>query len=126
MKKSLTPLGETEMEVLHIVWELGEASVADVHEQILKNRKCAYTTVMTVMKNLAGKGFLKYRKSGMAYIYRSAKPETEVKHSLLSQMMSKVFNGSPTELVQTLVKNESLSDEERKQIEAIIKRTTGG
>jgi len=56
MKKSITPLGETEMEVLHHVWDLQDATVADVHERILSDRKVAYTTVMTVMKNLKKKG----------------------------------------------------------------------
>ena len=68
MKKSLTPLGESEMEILHHVWELGEATVAEVQELILKNRKVAYTTVMTIMKNLNDKGFLKYRKQGVTYV----------------------------------------------------------
>ena len=52
-RRSLSRLGETEMEVLHHVWALGEASVADVHASILKTRPVAYTTVMTVMKKLA-------------------------------------------------------------------------
>lgn len=122
MKRSLSPLGETEMEVLHIVWNLGEASVAEVHEEILKTRKAAYTTIMTVMKNLAEKDYLTFRKEGMAYIYSASKPETEVKHSLLRQMLDKVFKGSPAELVQTLVEHESLSGEEKAQIEALIKK----
>jgi len=123
MKRSLTPLGETEMEILHIVWEMGDASVSDVHEVILKSRKAAYTTVMTVMKNLYEKGYLTFRKDGMAYIYSPAKPATEVKHNLLQQMVDKVFRGSPAELVQSLVENETLTEEERAQIEALINKT---
>lgn len=42
MKKSLTPLGESEMEILHHVWELGEATVAEVQELILKKKGCLY------------------------------------------------------------------------------------
>jgi predicted transcriptional regulator len=59
MKRTrLHDLGETEMEVLQHVWELSRASVGDVHERILVSRKVAYNTVMTVMKNLAEKGYL--------------------------------------------------------------------
>lgn len=126
MKKSLTPLGETEMEILHIMWDLGEASVADVHEQILKQRKAAYTTVMTIMKNLADKGYLTFKKDGMAYIYSPARPAGEVKHSLLKLMMAKVFKGSPSELVQTLVENENLSEIEQMEIEDLIKKMKKG
>ena len=55
-KKALTPLGETEMEVLQHVWQLRQATVAQVHERILISRKVAYTTIMTVMKKLSDKG----------------------------------------------------------------------
>ena len=119
-RKSLTPLGETEMEVLHHVWTLGTATVAQVREQILKTRSVAYTTVMTVMRNLAEKGFLQYEKDGATYVYSAARPPEDVQHSLLQDLMSKVFKGSPAALVQTLVQHEDLSDDERREIIALI------
>ena len=120
MRKPLDPLGETEMEILNIVWDLGEASVADVREKILKYRQVAYTTVMTIMKNLADKEYLKYRKDGLSYIYSAAVKPEDVRYSLINRLVDKVFQGSPTELVQTLVKNENLSEEERREIKKMI------
>jgi predicted transcriptional regulator len=119
-RKSLTPLGETEMEVLHHVWQLGEATVADVREQIQQTRDVAYTTVMTVMKNLADKGYLTYEKEGKTYVYAPARPPEEVRHSLLRGIMEKVFKGSPSALVQTLVEHETLSEEERAEIRQLL------
>jgi len=118
--KSLTHLGETEMEVLHHVWELGEATVADVRERILEEREVAYTTIMTVMKKLAEKGYLDYRKEGRSYVYRPAQEPNKVQHSLLQRLMNKVFEGSPSALVQTLVTREDLSDDERAEIRTLI------
>ncbi|MCC5915322.1 MAG: BlaI/MecI/CopY family transcriptional regulator [Balneolaceae bacterium] len=120
MRKSLTPLGETEMEVLNHVWSLGEASVAEVRELILKDRKVAYTTVMTVMKNLADKKYLKYRKEGLSYIYSAAIKPEDVRYNLVDRLVDKVFHGSPKDLVQALVQNEKLSDDERKEIKKMI------
>lgn len=120
MKKSLTPLGETEMEVLHHVWNAGEASVAQIRERILEDRKVAYTTIMTVMKNLADKGYLKYRKEGISYIYSAAIDPSNVQYNLVDQLVTKVFHGSPKDLVQTLVKNENLSNEDRDEIKKMI------
>jgi predicted transcriptional regulator len=120
MRKSLTPLGETEMEVLHHVWNAGEASVADIRERILKDRKVAYTTIMTVMKNLADKGYLKYRKEGISYIYSAAIDPSNVQYNLVDRLVKKVFHGSPKDLVQALVKNEKLSDEDRNEIKKLI------
>ena len=122
MKKPLRPLGESEMEVLHVVWKLKEASVPQVHNEILKSRKVAYTTIMTIMKKLADKGLLQFYKQGNAYVYQAAQPEEKVKHSLLQQLLDKVFKGSPGELVQNLVEHESLSAAQRKEIEAAIKK----
>ena len=119
-RNSLTHLGETEMEVLHHVWALGEATVAEVRERILDDRDVAYTTVMTVLKTLAEKGYLDYHKEGRSYVYQPAEEPDAVQHSLLQRLMEKVFQGSPSALVQTLVQREDLSDDEREEIKALI------
>jgi predicted transcriptional regulator len=119
-RKSLTHLGETEMEVLHHVWDLGEATVSDVHERILEDRDVAYTTIMTVMKKLAEKDYLDYHKEGRSYVYQPAQEPDAVQHNLLQRLMEKVFQGSPSALVQTLVQREELSEEERTEIRALI------
>lgn len=120
MRKPLDPLGETEMEVLQIVWKLGEASVSDVRAQILEYRDVAYTTIMTVMKNLADKNYLKYRKDGLSYIYSAAVQPDEVRYKLIDRLVDKVFQGSPKDLVQTLVQSENLTEEERREIKKMI------
>ncbi|SMO69165.1 BlaI/MecI/CopY family transcriptional regulator [Gracilimonas mengyeensis] len=120
MRKSLTPLGESEMEILHHVWEMGEATVAQVKDRILMDRKVAYTTVMTIMKNLNDKGYLKYRKDGNTYVYSARKDPEEVQSSLVSGMIDKVFKGSTSALVQTLVKGENLSEKELQEIRKMI------
>ena len=119
-RKSLTPLGETEMEVLHHVWDLRRATVAEVQARILRERKVAYTTVMTVMKKLADKGYLQYEKDGATYIYSAARSSEEVQRSLVDDLVNKVFRGSSLALVQTLVRHEDLTDEERRDIKQLI------
>jgi predicted transcriptional regulator len=120
MKKSLTPLGETEMEVLNHVWDMGEATVKQVRKRILENREVAYTTIMTVMKNLAEKGYLKYRKDGVTYVYSPAQEPDSVRFNLVKQLVSKVFKGSPKELVQTLVSSEDLNEKDLEEIKKMI------
>lgn len=110
------------MEVLQHVWDLGRASVADVRERILENRDVAYTTVMTVMKNLADKGYLTYVREGNSYIYSPKRKAEEVQYSLVRTLIRKAFKNSPSALVQTLVKYEELSDDERAQILDMIQK----
>lgn len=122
MKKSLTPLGETEMEVLHHVWDMGEATVKQVRKRILEDREVAYTTIMTVMKNLAEKGYLKYRKDGVSYVYSPAKEPESVRSNLIKDLMKKVFKGSPKELVQTLVNSKEMSADDIMEIKDMINK----
>lgn len=108
------------MEVLHHVWDLGEATVREVRKRILENREVAYTTIMTVMKNLAEKGYLKYRKDGVTYVYSAAREPESVRSNLIRDLVSKVFKGSPKELVQTLVQSEDLDEKDIKEIKQMI------
>ncbi len=120
MRNPLTPLGGTEMEVLREVWALGRATARDVHDRISTRRRLAYTTVMTVMKNLADKGYLTFEPEGTAYVYTAARAPEDVRASLLSGILDKVFGGSPASLVQALVQRETLSDAERAEIRRLI------
>lgn len=108
------------MEVLHHVWDLGEATVKDVRKRILKTREVAYTTIMTVMKNLADKGYLKYRKEGVTYVYSPAEEPESVRFNLVKELVKKVFKGSTAELVQTLVQGEKLNEQELNEIRRMI------
>jgi len=119
-KPSLGPLGESELELLQLVWEEGPATVAEIHQHILKTRQIAYTTVMSSLRKLADKGYLSFTQEGNAYVYSTARPPSQVKHNLLSGILNKVFLGSPVELVESLVKHENLSDSELKEIRLLI------
>lgn len=120
-RRTLTRLGETEMEVLRHVWALGEASVADVHSTILKDRAVAYTTVMTVMKKLARKGFLHCNSSGSKYLYTPARAPARVRQELVQDLLDQVFQGSASALVQTLVRSEQIPPGERAEIQELLK-----
>lgn len=119
-RRTLSRLGETEMEVLQHVWASGKASVADVHDIILKARPVAYTTVMTVMQKLVQKGFLHCDSSGSRYLYTPARPPTQVREELLQDLLDQVFQGSASALLQTLVRGERIPPEERAEIQDLL------
>ena len=120
MRNPLTPLGGTEMEVLREVWALDRATARDVHDRVSARRRVAYTTVMTVMKNLADKGYLRYEPEGTAYVYSAARPADDVRGTVLSGILDKVFGGSARDLVQALVRQGSLSEADRAEIRRLI------
>ena len=67
-------LGDLEADIMQAVWDRGdvEVTVREIHEALEASRKIAYTTVMTVMGNLARKGLLQAERSGKAHLYRAS------------------------------------------------------
>ena len=84
-------MGDLEAEIMECVWELGSASVKDVHECLLERREIAYTTVMTVMSRLAAKGLLVSRQVGRAYVYEAAAGREEFCAGIVRDFMSGVL-----------------------------------
>src|SRR5438132_9840472 len=89
---TLTP---QELEIMKLVWQRGAATVRDVYEVLLERRKIAYTTVMTMMKILETKAYLKKRRQDRAFIYRPAHPKNQVIGGMIRDLTDRVFNGSP-------------------------------
>ncbi|MEM8488745.1 MAG: BlaI/MecI/CopY family transcriptional regulator, partial [Bacteroidota bacterium] len=66
--------------------------------------------------------YLEFTQEGKAYIYKTARAPHEVKFNLLSSILDKVFNGSSLDLVESLVKHEALSREDRREILLLIEK----
>ncbi len=107
---------------MKIVWELERATVRDVYETILKQRRIAYTTVMTMMKILEGKGYLKKTQEDRAYLYRPAEPKQNVIRGMVAEFINRVFNGSAEPLLVHLVAEEGLTEKELAEIAKIARR----
>jgi BlaI family transcriptional regulator, penicillinase repressor len=105
-----------ELEIMKIVWERGSATVRDVYETVLARRKIAYTTVMTVMNVLEGKGYLRKKPSDRAYVYRAARPKSQVIKAMVQDFVNRVFDGSAEPLLVQLVKDEHLSPSDVEKI----------
>jgi len=101
---------------MKIVWERTEATVRDVYEALLEKRKVAYTTVMTMMKILEQKGYLKKRQEERAYVYTAAQPQGKVVGAMVREFVNRVFNGSAEPLLVHLVEEHDLSPEELEEI----------
>jgi len=101
---------------MKIVWERESATVRDVYEALLERRKIAYTTVMTMMKILEQKKYLKKTQTERAYLYRPAQPKGRVVGDMVREFVDRVFNGSAAPLLVHLVKEHDLSPQELDEI----------
>jgi len=123
MRAKSRTLTEQELEIMKVVWELQTATVRDVYEALLRRRKIAYTTVMTMMNILEEKGYLKKRAEDKAHVYRPAQPKAKVIRAMVQEFVERVFNGSAEPLLVHLVKDRHLSPEELEKIARAIKES---
>jgi predicted transcriptional regulator len=107
-----------ELEIMKIVWERESSTVRDVYEALRERRKVAYTTVMTMMKILEQKKYLKKTQVDRAYVYRPAQPQRQVVGAMVREFVNRVFNGSAEPLLVHLVEDHNLS---RKDLEEIAR-----
>jgi BlaI family transcriptional regulator, penicillinase repressor len=121
MKSSKSTLTGQELEIMKVVWRLGPATVRQVYEDLLKQRKIAYTTVMTMMNILETKGFLKKSSGEKAFVYKPSKPEKQVVRAMVREFVDRVFNGAAEPLLLHLVEDDQLSKEELDEIRRSIK-----
>src|ERR1051325_11550925 len=99
MRRRSSTLTEQELEIMKIVWERESATVRDVYETLLERRKVAYTTVMTMMKILEHKKYLKRTQADRAYVYRPAQPKRQVVGDMVRDFINRVFNGATEPLL---------------------------
>jgi predicted transcriptional regulator len=123
MRRRSTTLTEQELEIMKIVWERDTATVRDVYEALLERRKVAYTTVMTMMKILEQKKYLKKTQADRAYVYRPAQPKGQVIGDMVRDFVNRVFNGSAEPLLVHLVEEHDLSQEDLDEIARIRRKS---
>ena len=105
--RDLTGLGWLEADVLRVVWDRGEVTVRDVYEEMRQSRRIAYTTVMSVLRNLAAKGLLDQDKGQTAYVYRPKVTDEEVARGILDALVDKIMGGRREPLIAYLQERSS-------------------
>ena len=123
MRRQSTTLTGQELEIMKVVWERDSVTVRDVYEALLERRKVAYTTVMTMMKILEQKKYLKKSQAERAYVYRPAQPKRQVIGAMVREFVNRVFNGSAEPLLVHLVEEHQLSQEDLAEIAELRRKS---
>lgn len=96
-------LTDTEQAIMQILWRNGESSVKEITAQFSQTKPTAYTTMQTMCKILADKGYAEFRKDGRAFLYSAKLTEKEAQQSALTTLLNKFFGGSSQLLTQHLM-----------------------
>jgi predicted transcriptional regulator len=115
-------LTETELELMSILWRIGEGSVADVIGELPQERDLAYTSVSTILRILEQKGVLEARKEGRGHIYVPLLEKSDYEAKTVRHVVDRVFDGVPVALVRQLVDSGQLSSSDLKELKALIER----
>jgi BlaI family penicillinase repressor len=116
MRSAHPTLTPQELAIMKIVWRLERATVRDVYETLRERRDVAYTTVMTMMKILEEKKYLKKTRVDRAYEYRPAKPHSQVVGAMVRDFLDRVFDGAAAPLLVHLAKDAKLSKADKETI----------
>ena len=107
---------ERELDVLKVLWELGESKVRDVHEALNAQQKTAFTTVQTLLRIMADKCLVKQRAVGRTLFYSPNHTIEQVS----SRFLKRVFDGSLDKLVLNMLQAEDVSPDEMRDLERLI------
>ena len=109
-------LGDRELDVMGALWELGSGTVTEVRD--LLPASLAYTTVLTILRNLEAKGFVRHTIEGKAHRYHPRIAQRTARRNALAQIIDKLFHGSPEQLIAQLVEDEKLSAADLRRLRA--------
>jgi predicted transcriptional regulator len=124
MKPKARTLTEQELEIMKVVWERKASTVREVYEALRERKAVAYTTVMTMMNILEGKGHLVKRPEGRAYVYEPVQAQTQVIAGMVHEFVDRVFDGAARPLVLNLIRDRALSREDLEEISRIIESSS--
>ena len=114
-------LGRLELQIMDVVWRLSKATVHNVRDA-LRGRKRAYSTILTMMRKLEAKGYLTHTVKDRTYVYQPAISRREVRQGVLGDLLERLFEGSPSLLLSSLVEKNRVSEKEREEIRKLVRR----
>jgi predicted transcriptional regulator len=121
-KRSNT-LTEAELRLMKILWERGESAVADLVSSLSDTVPLAYTSVLTTIRILEKKGYVRHRQDGRAFLYSPCVAENDAGRSEVLQVLQRFFGNSRERLLISLLGDDEITPEELKRLKEAIANT---
>jgi predicted transcriptional regulator len=113
-------LGELQHAILSILWDSGEATVADVHAALHPERPLALTTIATMLRKMEGRELVTHRTEGRQFVYRAALQRDRAHREMVSDVVDRVFQGDATALVSHLLREGEFEPTELEALRRMI------
>jgi BlaI family penicillinase repressor len=113
-------LTQRELDIMSVLWELGEATVTEVRDRI--DPELAYTSISSMIRTLELKGYVAHRRGeGKTHVYYAAVDAETAGESTLSRVLDKIYGGSPIKMLAHLMEQRKLSAAELARMRALLK-----
>ena len=114
-------LTQRELDIMSVLWELGEATVNEVRDRV--DPDLAYTSISTMIRMLEMKGYVSHKRGeGKSHVYFPVIDAEKAGESALGRVLDKIYGGSPIKLLAQLVDQRKLSDKELSRMRDLLKR----
>ena len=120
IKNQMHRLGALQFEIMKVLWEHREATVAEVHAALAGSAELAYTTVATMLRKMEGRGLVRHRNAGRTFVYQAAIAEEAVTRSMADDLLTRVFEGSLANMVSHLLTTHEVNRDELLRLEKLI------
>ena len=117
--KALKPT-DSELEILRVLWDKGEATVREVHEELAATKDCGYTTTLKLMQIMFEKGLVIRDDSSRTHIYQANVSREKTQEQLVNKMVDTLFSGSRSQLVMQSLGTHTPSKEELDEIQQLL------
>lgn len=122
MSKSLPKPTDSELEILHVLWQQGPATVRAVNDELGQRRQAevGYTTTLKLLQLMLDKGLVRRDDEGRSHVYRAAVREQDTQNLLLDKFVAATFGGSALKLVMQALGNRQTSADELAQLRRLL------
>lgn len=122
-RKTSPVLTDAELRIMNVLWETGEATVADTVKALAARKPLAYNSVLTTMRILEKKGYVAHRQEGRAFVYHPVVDRQAVRRSTIKHVLNRLFDGSPELLVLNVLESEELDMTELERLKRLVDET---
>ncbi len=122
-RKQSPTLTDAELRLMKILWERGPSTVGVVVETLPDDEPLAYSTVLTTLRILEEKGYLRHEKQGRAYVYHPLVDRRAARRNALRYVMDRFFNNSPEQLVLGILENEDMDLADLERLKKMIEES---
>lgn len=119
-REELPALSEAQLEIMNAIWDRGEATVADVLNDLSTKRSLARNTVQTMVTRLEEKGWLTHRTESGAFVFRATVERDAARRRIVRRLLDAAFGGSTEALMTALLKEEPVSAAEAERIRSML------